>query len=190
MSEYIGGSPDSILERMQRDSERRSELEHERQIALIRLQSHALVWTGAADDLIVTITKWYESRWLLAPSLQEALQHAAYHFLKPDGSAVISPPSTIPKSRPSERFKRLDEDYQVIEFDGRQYGLTSIQASVIGVLHTAHQSNRSSVGLNEIYKAMKVNSGRMSQWFRGKNKTLYGLLIVRTASRNHYRLVI
>jgi hypothetical protein len=190
MSEYIGGSPDSILERLQRDSERRAELEHQRQVALIRLQSHALTWTGTQEELVTTVTKWYEAGWLVSPTLHDALQLAAYHFLRPDGSAVILPQGATAPPRSSKRFKPLEVGCRVIEFNGRQYSLTSIQASVVSCLLKAHQEKRSSVAVEEIYKSMQVNSGKMSQWFRGKNESLYGQLIVQTSSRKHYRLDI
>jgi lambda repressor-like predicted transcriptional regulator len=73
--------------------ERQEELAHERQLALIRMQSHALTWTGTSADLIATITRWYECGWLMSASLADALDKAAYHFLRPDGTAVIAPPS-------------------------------------------------------------------------------------------------
>jgi lambda repressor-like predicted transcriptional regulator len=94
--EYIGGSTDKLWERLQRDLERRAEVEHESQLALIRMQSHALIWTGTPDDLVAAITRWYESGWLMAASLQDALQKAAYHFLRSDGTAVIAPPAGVP----------------------------------------------------------------------------------------------
>lgn len=99
---------------------------------------------------------------------------------------------TLPRSPEPQmpsRFKPLDENFQIIEFDGRQYELTPTQSSVVRVLHIAHTGKRgSSVGIKEIQKALGVHSGRMSQWFRGKNKSLYGKLIVQTAGRYHYRL--
>ena len=176
---------DRLWEVMRRNEERADALDLERQKAEIRQWSYALKWTGTPDELTATITKWYESGWIVAESLQDALQMASIHFVKPDGMPVLKPAST---PREAVRLKTLDGSYQVIEFDGRQYGLTKIQATVIRVLHEAQQQKRSSVGLSEIQKAMHINTGKMSHWFRGKNKSLYGKLIVQTASRNHYPL--
>ncbi len=97
--------------------------------------------------------------------------------------------STLPVAQESVRFRPLDDYYQVVEFDGRQYELTPTQSTVIRVLHKAHLEKRGSVGIKEIQKALQINSGKMSGWFRDKkNKHLYGKLIVQTGSRNHYRL--
>ncbi len=107
MSDYIGDFKGGIVARLERDSERRSELDHERQIALIRLQSHALKWTGTSEELIATITRWYESGWIVAASLQDALESAAYHFLRPDGTAVILPSmATTPPAEANQETSR------------------------------------------------------------------------------------
>jgi len=79
------------MERMSQRLARESELEHERRLAAVRAQSHALVWTGTPDDLIAIITEWYQSGRIVAESLQDALQKAAIHFLSPDGTPVILP---------------------------------------------------------------------------------------------------
>jgi len=109
MSDLFFGSTDDLLKRIQRDSERQSELAHERQIALIRLQSHALIWTGTPEELVSTIGRWYESGSLVALNLQDAIQKAAYHFLRPDGTAVILPqtgeaPARVKKETSRELF--------------------------------------------------------------------------------------
>jgi hypothetical protein len=162
---------------------------HEDGLARTRAQSHALTWTGTAEELTDTIKLWYESGWLTAESLQDALQRASIHFAKPDGTPVLKPTNIAPEARQSSRLRALDESYQVIEFDGRQYELTPTQSTVIRVLHKAHLEKHGSVGIGAIHKALHINSGKMSGWFRDKNnKNLYGTLIVQTASRNHYRL--
>jgi hypothetical protein len=94
----------------------------------------------------------------------------------------------VVQAQTATRFRPLDESYQTIEFEDRQYELTPTQSTIIRVLHTAHTEKLGSVGIKEIQKALGVHSGRMSQWFRGKNKSLYGKLIVQTAGRYHYRL--
>lgn len=168
---------------------RAEEIEHERELARIRTESHALVWIGTAEELTETIRRWYESGSLRAESLQDALQKAAIHFAKPDGTPVLKPISIAPEAQEPARFKPLDEQCQAIEFDGRQYELKPTQSSIIHVLYKAHLEKRGAVGIAEIHKALHVNSGKMSGWFRDKaNKHLYGKLIVQTASRNHYRL--
>jgi hypothetical protein len=97
---------------------------------------------------------------------------------------------TEPVTVPSSRLRALDDDYQVIEFDGKQYELTPTQSTVIRILHKAHLDKSASVGVSELHKAMGVHSGRMSQWFRGQNTSLYGKLVVQSAGRYHYRLDI
>jgi hypothetical protein len=92
------------------------------------------------------------------------------------------------ESQTAVRLRLLDEKYQVIEFDGRQYELTPYQSTVIRVLHTAHLENRRPVGIEEIHKAIGIHSGKMSDWFRGRNKKLFASLIVRSGSRQLYRL--
>ncbi len=95
--------PDFILAKAgQREQER---LEHERKLAAIRTQSHALTWTGTAEELTETIKRWYESGWLMAESLQDALQKASIHFAKPDGTPVLKPAS--PESSQPQPKKAL-----------------------------------------------------------------------------------
>jgi len=82
----------------------RRRLELEEQIAAIHARSHALVWTGTPEELSGTISRWYESGFLVAESLQDALQKAAIHFVKTDGTTVIKPPSAKPtKPEPQSR---------------------------------------------------------------------------------------
>ena len=177
-----------------RRQQQKEELEHERQLAEIRTRSHALVWTGTVEELNVTITKWYELGQIVAESLADALQKASIHFMRPDGTLVIVrdvKAGPAPESQWFGRFRPLDEDYQVIEFEKCVYELTPTQSTIIRVLHKAHIEKRGSVGIKEIYKALQINSGKMSGWFRDKkNKHLYGKLVVQTASRTHYRLDI
>ena len=70
---------------------RAAELEHERELAKIRRESHALIWAGTAEELLETIRRWYESGWLIAESLQDALQKAAIHFVDTNGKPIIKP---------------------------------------------------------------------------------------------------
>jgi hypothetical protein len=168
--------------------ERNQQLIHEEKLALIRTQSHALVWTGPADELRTIISRWYEAGWIISDSIEQALQKASIHFVKPDGSPVLKPAEIALQSVASSKFKSLDESYQVIEFDGRQYELTPTQSTIIRVLHASHVEKKGSVGIKEIQKALQVNSGKMSGWFRRKNKDLYDTLIVQTSTRQHYRL--
>jgi hypothetical protein len=101
--------------------------------------------------------------------------------------ATPTPTSTQPSPRASIRFQTLDDDYQVIEFDSRQYQLTPTQSTVIRILHKAHLENRDSVGIKEIQEALGTHSGKMSDWFRGRNKALYNTLVTKTpGSRFHY----
>jgi hypothetical protein len=130
-----------------------------------------------ADDSLRLIGSVRElSRWMGRGPAYVFVPDPWEHACSPRDASGLEPPS-------GERFRPLDEGYQVIEFHGHQYDLTPIQATVIKVLHIAHQNKRSSVGIAEIHKAMQVSSGKMSQWFRGKNKALYGKLIVQATSR-------
>lgn len=165
---------------------RAEELEHERELARIRAESHALVWTGPPEELKEAIRQWFDAGWIRAETLDAAFLKAAIHFVRPDGTSVITQPS--PKlASPSLRLKALDDEYQVIEFDGRQYELTPNQRTVIRTLHKAHLEQRGSLGIKELYKALGINSGKISQWFRGKNIALSKKLILKT-SREHFRL--
>jgi hypothetical protein len=62
-----------------------------RKIARINAESHALMWSGTAEELAGTIKRWFESGWIVADSLQGAFQKASIHFRRPDGAAVIIP---------------------------------------------------------------------------------------------------
>jgi lambda repressor-like predicted transcriptional regulator len=91
-------SGDSTL----REVKRKEEEAHERRLAEIRAQSHALVWVGEPSELIATITGWYKSGWLQAESLQDGLDRASLHFVRPDRTPVIKPvlpsPAPVPES--------------------------------------------------------------------------------------------
>jgi lambda repressor-like predicted transcriptional regulator len=78
------------------------ELDHERELARIRTESHALVWTGTTEELTATITRWYQSGWITAASLEAALQKTSIHFIKPDGSPAITPVAARPVPLPTE----------------------------------------------------------------------------------------
>lgn len=146
------------------------------------------MWTGTADELIATITRWYESGWIIAEGLQDALEMASIHFRGPDGMPVIVP--GIPSAKPAEsgpfgRFRPLDENYQVIEFDGKQYNLTPYESAIIRLLDKARRQRRSDVGIKEIQAALGIKSGKMSDWFR-KNRAVKKIIL--HTGRQHYRL--
>ena len=193
MSELIGGSTDDIWKRIQRDSERQSELEHERRIALIRLQSHALTWTGTPERLISAITKWYESGWLIAPSLEDALQKAAFHFLKPDGTPVITPRSgVVPvevEQGPAENFSS-SPNYQKIVFRGQAYDLTQFiyAPKILKVLHESLNNGEPGMTTSQIRKKADLqNNGKMYDWFRGTGLWKHLVILV---GKDLYRLDI
>jgi hypothetical protein len=77
--------------RLARDSERRSEIYHERELAAIRAESRALVWTGTQAEFVQAILKLYESGCLLATDATDALLKASMHFVRADGTAIIRP---------------------------------------------------------------------------------------------------
>ena len=82
---------DQLFEQFRRINEQRNELDHERQKAQIRAQSHALIWRGTPEELSATIVRWYETGWIEAESREEALNKAAIHFVKSDGTSAILP---------------------------------------------------------------------------------------------------
>jgi lambda repressor-like predicted transcriptional regulator len=89
----------------------RVELDHQRELASIRAQSHALIWTGTVEELTKTISRWYEAGWLTAESPQDALQKAAIHFVDTNGKPIIKPTSaktsqTKPTSKTEEKPSR------------------------------------------------------------------------------------
>lgn len=94
-----------------------------------------------------------------------------------------SPHPQIPK----DRFRPLDEAYQVIEFEGKQFNLTAYESTILRVLHQAHKEHRGSVGIKEIRTALKIHSGKMSDWIRRPETKELKMLIIHTG-RQHYRL--
>src|ERR1700739_2519123 len=88
---------------------RAAELEHERELVKIRRESHALVWTGTAEELISTIRRWYESGFLRADTLQDALQKAAVHFVDANGKPIITPSSMTPASQNIAQLKASND---------------------------------------------------------------------------------
>jgi hypothetical protein len=83
----------------------------------------------------------------------------AHEFWK-EGIRLLSaesliPASVAPHSHAPSRLKPMDENYQIIEFGGRQYELTSTQSTVIRVLHKAHIEKKGSAGIKEIQKAFR-----------------------------------
>ena len=72
-------------------NDQRDELDHEREKAKIRAQSHALVWRGTPEELSATIVRWHEMGWLEAESREEALNKASIHFVRSDGTPAILP---------------------------------------------------------------------------------------------------
>jgi lambda repressor-like predicted transcriptional regulator len=93
MSELIGGSSNDIWKRLQRNIERQNELDHARRLAAIRAQSHALVWAGSQAELVALVSGWYQSGLIVAASVEDALDKAAIHFVKPDGTLVLRFPA-------------------------------------------------------------------------------------------------
>jgi DNA-binding CsgD family transcriptional regulator len=111
LQNHLKKTMERMSRRLAREAEQQRELEHERRLAAIRAQSHALVWTGTPDDLIAILTEWYRSGRIVAESLEDALQKASIHFLNPDGTLVILPSLKVsatpesPSSKTSEGSK-------------------------------------------------------------------------------------
>jgi lambda repressor-like predicted transcriptional regulator len=83
-----------------RDQERRSELDHERRKAEIRAESYALIWKGSPEELTATITRWFESGYIDAYDLDDALHKASIHFVRHDGSPALLFRASDPKLTP------------------------------------------------------------------------------------------
>ena len=73
---------DRLWEVMRRNEERADALDLERQKAEIRQWSYALKWTGTPDELTATITKWYESSWIIAGEPARMLADGFYPLCK------------------------------------------------------------------------------------------------------------
>jgi lambda repressor-like predicted transcriptional regulator len=91
-------SKDDIMAQLRRNSERSAELDLERQKALIRAESHTLVWKGSPEELTATITRWFESGYIDAYNLEDALHKASIHFVRHDGSPALLFPAVVPQS--------------------------------------------------------------------------------------------
>ncbi len=91
-----------LMERLARDSERRAERDHERELAAIRAESRALVWTGTQEEFVEAILKWYEAGCIHALNPTDALMKASLHFVRPDGTAIVRPKSASSLAAPPE----------------------------------------------------------------------------------------
>lgn len=89
--------------------QRKQEIEHEQELARIRAQSHALVWTGTEGQLIEEVKKLFDAELLRANDLSDALQKATIHFVGLDGNPIIKPISAKPtKPRTAESISRRE----------------------------------------------------------------------------------
>lgn len=167
---------------------RAEEVEHERELARIRTESHALVWTGTPEELIETITRWYKSGLLVAESLQDALQKAAIHFLKPDRTLVIRPSAPTTTQDISAIFSP-SPTYQKLTFRGKEYDLTGHKyaADILKALHQSATKGEPGLTIGQIRKQADLpHNGTMYDWFRSTG--LWKTLVVK--SRDLYRLDI
>jgi hypothetical protein len=178
-----------LMGQISRDLERQAELSHERQLAAIRKESHALVWTGTPKELTTTIARWYESGWIFADSLQDALRKAGIHFVRPDGMPVIKPSVSAKEPETIEAFSP-SPTYQKLIFRGKEYDLTHhIYAPVIlKVLHESLNKGESGMTTNQIRKSAKLsNNGKMYDWFRGTGLWKHLVIVI---GKDMYRLDI
>jgi hypothetical protein len=178
-----------LMDRLARDSERNSELYHERQLAAIRAESYALVWTGTPEELTGTIKRWYESGWIAAPSLPDALQMASIHFRRPDGMPVIRLFDPTLEQDRSAVFSP-SPTYQKIAFRGKDYDLSG-HTHAPHILKVLHESlNNGELGMTTLQirtKAKLPHNGKMYDWF--KKTGLWKNLVVRVG-KDQYRLDI
>jgi hypothetical protein len=178
-------SGDSTLREVKREEEEA----HERRLAEIRAESHALVWTGTAEELTGTIKRWFESGWIVAESLQDALQLASIHFRRPDGMPIVRPFAPSTEHDHSAIFS-ASPTYQKIVFRGNEYDLTAYHyaSDIVRVLHESLRGGGLGLTVSQIRERAKLpHNGSMYDWFRGTG--LWKNLIV-TVGRNLYRLDI
>lgn len=175
-------SGDSTL----REIKREEEVEHERQLAMIRAESHALVWYGTTEELVTTITRWYENGWIIADGVQSALEKASVHFRKPDGAPVIK--TFIPPRVHTGTFS-ASASYQKVTFGGKEYNLAQHRhaPAVLKALHESLTKGESGLTTTQIRERAKLprNGGKMYDWFRGTG--LWKTLVV-SVGRDRYRL--
>jgi hypothetical protein len=148
---------------------RAAELQHERELAKIRRESHALIWAGMAEELLETIRRWYEAGWLMAESPQDALQKAAIHFVKPDGTMVIKPSAPTATQDTSAIFSS-SPSYQKLTFRGNEYDLTghSHAPGILKVLHESLKKGEPGLTTKQIRERARLpHNGKMYDWFRG-----------------------
>ncbi len=103
-----------LMSQISRDFERHEELRHERELASIRAESRALVWTGAQEEFVESILKWYESGCIAALDATDALKKASLHFVRPDGTAIVRPKSAsrlVTPAEPAEKPKPSREEF-------------------------------------------------------------------------------
>jgi len=182
--DYVG----QMYEEKKRAAERQAELEHERQLATIRAQSYALIWTGSPDELTATLTRWFESGWIVAPSLHDALQHASIHFSDPNGMPIIRPSlPQLPESEAATIFVP-SPNYQKLTFRGEDYDLTnhSYAPLILKVLHESFNNGELGMTTSLIRKKAKLpHNGKMYDWFRDTG--LWKHLVIKVG-KDMYRL--
>ena len=167
--------------------ERESELTHERHLAKIRAQSHALVWTGTTEELTGTVKRWFEAGWIAAESLQDALHLASIHFRKPDGTPAIQLFAPSLGQSDSTVFS-ASPTYQKIVFRGKEYDLSGHTHAprILKVLHESLNSGEWGMTTSQIRtKAKLPHNGKMYDWF--KKTGLWNNLVVRVG-KDQYRL--
>ena len=174
-------------EMVRRSRKKQDKLEVARLKAEIRAQSHALVWTGTHEELTATIKRWFESGWIVAESLQNALQLASIHFRRPDGMPVILPFAPSSEQDYSAVFSP-SATYQRIVFRGEEHDLTQHRYApgIVKVLHESLKKGERGLTVKQIRERAELpHNGSMYDWFRGTG--LWKTLVV-TVSRDLYRL--
>ncbi len=170
---------------------RQAELEHEKELAKIRTQSKALIWTVTAEQLTTIITSWYEAGLLQAESVQDALEKAAPHFVTPGGARIITtqtPPTSLTASTVRRDVALFSASYQAVTFRGQTYDLTAHKYAprILKVLHESLIKGDPGLTTSRIRKLANLpHNGKMYDWFRGTG--LWKTLVV-GAGRDMYRL--
>lgn len=114
MSDHLENTKDRFFEYLHKSQERSAEIAHERELAAIRAEARALVWTGTQEEFVRSILNWYESGCVLASDPMDALLKAAKHFVRPDGTAMVKPQTAsraLLPAQPAEKPKPTREAF-------------------------------------------------------------------------------
>jgi hypothetical protein len=102
----------------------------------------------------------------VAESVQDALQKASIHFVKPDGTSAIK--FAAPSLNEGDVFSP-SPTYQKLTFRGVEYDLTQFRYAprIVKALHESIKKGEHGLTTKQIRKSAGLpNNGRMYDWFR------------------------